>query len=812
MAPTRNNHYVPRWYQEGFFIPGRATLAYLDMSPAQHVLANGRVVSEKSLFDSPSSRAFVQRDLYSTFFGTSINDEIERRLFGDIDTRGSRAVRAFTSDDVGEWHEHFQSFFEFIDTQKIRTPKGLDWLRAQYPTLTQNDLMREMQGIRMMHCTIWTEGVREIVSAQSSEVKFLVSDHPATIYNYAVPPDSSMCAYPHDPSITLKASQTIFPLNQDFCLILTNLEYARDPSTAPLEKRTFARHFRNSMVRTDAFIRTRQLGTAEVIRVNHILKARARRFIAAGRKEWLHPERDVDQKWANLRHALLPAQNGLFHFGGEMFAKFNDGRVHYQDEFGRTEKQREFLRKPACTGELRAREPCGCGSGLAYGSCCSSKPLALRPPWEERSIRERNLMFCNAMVNVLGLDGKKDWVAVRREITDAKISKVYSLFAGLWPLETDLLALLPKPDGLPRAVYTGLIHPDKISEVALGASLYFGQMLIQHPFIHPETVKPEFSPVQNPQAYRHEFLKGVVLFLTVFPLIDAGVINLFPDPCYFDRHLQSQMFAMAQARSRGRVMDPSDADGSIALMRQDLQRSLMALPEEALRSLIQKSSPDLSPADLEKTLRGFDVLKARDPLAVLQEDASEPEKSGQLNMTMLAPNFEMALYLGQATGSCIVTDSRPRWNEMRRTLFKPTGWLGAELSTLTENIGRTTFAFPQHPGDVEALYTAAPFVDFRAVLRDSFRYLSKLRDGQRKPNVEQSLTARFTRAHGPTQAIIRKEVTDATVARVTCALPTGGLQDHTVNRLLLMSNSEHHLPAVPMAFYIRPQEGKDPRC
>jgi hypothetical protein len=51
--------------------------------------------------------------LYSTFFGTSVNDEIERRLFGDIDTRGSKAVRAFAGTDVREWHQHFQTFFEF---------------------------------------------------------------------------------------------------------------------------------------------------------------------------------------------------------------------------------------------------------------------------------------------------------------------------------------------------------------------------------------------------------------------------------------------------------------------------------------------------------------------------------------------------------------------------------------------------------------------------------------------------------------------------------------------------------------------------
>jgi hypothetical protein len=59
-------------------------------------------------------------------------------------------------------HRHFQTLFEYIDIQKIRTPKGLDWLKAQYPTLTQNELMFEMQGIRMVHCTIRADGVREI--------------------------------------------------------------------------------------------------------------------------------------------------------------------------------------------------------------------------------------------------------------------------------------------------------------------------------------------------------------------------------------------------------------------------------------------------------------------------------------------------------------------------------------------------------------------------------------------------------------------------------------------------------------------------
>jgi hypothetical protein len=360
MSKTRNNHYVPQWYQEGFLEPSRNTLAYLDITPPKKLLDDGRLIVARARFDAPASRAFRQKDLYSTFFGTSVNDEIERRLFGDIDARGSNAVRAFAGTDIGEWHRHFQTLFEYIDIQKIRTPKGLDWLKAQYPRLTQNDLMFEMQGIRRMHCTIWTEGVREIVSAEEADVKFIISDHPVTIYNHAAPPEERTCMYPQDPTIALRGSQTIFPLNRDFCLILTNLEYARVPSTGPLEKRTFARNYRNSMVSTEKFIRTRKLSGQEVVRINYILKARARRYIAASRREWLYPEEAVSDAWADLRKVLLPPESELWNFGGEMYARFDDGHVYYQDEFGRTEKHRRmFLACPAavpCASSSRTQD------------------------------------------------------------------------------------------------------------------------------------------------------------------------------------------------------------------------------------------------------------------------------------------------------------------------------------------------------------------------------------------------------------------------------------------------------------------------
>jgi hypothetical protein len=71
-------------------------------------------------------------------------------------------------------------------------------------------MKRSEHDIRKMHCTIWSQGVREIVSAEDADVKFIVSHHPVTIYNPAAAREAQACSYPNDPAIALKTSQTIF--------------------------------------------------------------------------------------------------------------------------------------------------------------------------------------------------------------------------------------------------------------------------------------------------------------------------------------------------------------------------------------------------------------------------------------------------------------------------------------------------------------------------------------------------------------------------------------------------------------------------
>lgn len=634
-------------------------------------LPNGELkVKTFKKWHTPAQR-FYGEHLYSTFFGEEVNDDVERKLFGLIDNNGSKAIRAFLTDDQTQWHHSFKDLLTYLDAQKLRTPKGLDWIRSKYPELNQSQLMTEMQALRSMHCTLWAEGIRELVSAEDSNVKFILSDHPITVYNYACPPDTELCAYPNDPDIALKGSQTIFPLDKNRCLILTNLEYAQDPQNAnPLELRTNATRLRKSMVMTIDFINTRKLTVDEVTKINHIIKCSAQSSVAAGKEDWLYPERGISCEWAELRHVLLPPQERV-HFGREIYAKFDDGTVHYQDAFGRTTPPVELLNKEIDEILLGRNDLCGCGSGRKYKNCCQNVPKELRTTWSVASIRERQLAFCNCIRHVLGLDSGKTWLDVRRELSDAQVKEIYEFYCVLWPRETDIYSLLPKSDGKYRGLYTGQLDIRTIGISALPMASMFDEFLIETPVTNPNTIRTEFNPIDNPGQYKFQALKEFMFMLQLEPYIALGLVSLIPDPSEFDMPLMKEMLIMAKGRvDRQEPLNEHDHLLYLRIMSEDLLNSTAMMPREMrIQLLISQFGVDENVAS--QAIDVFEGVDETSPFVMLQE--VESIGSGQFIMSRMGPNYEMALLIAQVTGSVLVTDSGSRWQEFTAAQHRTQG-------------------------------------------------------------------------------------------------------------------------------------------
>lgn len=168
---TRDNHYVPQWYQKGFIPKAKgAKLHYLDLNPDEIKLPNVSTKRHNANNILPLSQCFYEYDLYTTFFGPFISDIIESKLFGEIDSVGSLAVKAFINGSPADRQQYFLDFFRYIDAQKTRTPKGLSWLKQQYDGLDQITLMGELEAIQQMNCTMWIEGTRENVSAKQLQI------------------------------------------------------------------------------------------------------------------------------------------------------------------------------------------------------------------------------------------------------------------------------------------------------------------------------------------------------------------------------------------------------------------------------------------------------------------------------------------------------------------------------------------------------------------------------------------------------------------------------------------------------------------
>jgi Protein of unknown function (DUF4238) len=324
----KENHYVPCWYQERFLpTTGERKFRYLDLTPEQFRDPNGALRTKKALRRWGASSCFKETDLYTVKYGRYESTDIERFFFGKVDDEGRQAVEFFSNynsfDDFrGDVSPDrvFNSLLTYMSIQKFRTPKGLRYLSALIRETEKNQLLVRMQELQNLHCAVWTESVWSIASADNTETKFIVTDHPVTVYNREVFPDSEYAKKSTDPDIRMNGTHTFFPLSPIRILILTNLSWARNPYSGGTKTRPNDELFRTAMFNFTEIQTGRQLDETEVNQINFIMKRRAHRFIAAAQEEWLCPERKIPHaNWRKLddRYLLMPDPRDLY-MGGEI--------------------------------------------------------------------------------------------------------------------------------------------------------------------------------------------------------------------------------------------------------------------------------------------------------------------------------------------------------------------------------------------------------------------------------------------------------------------------------------------------------------
>jgi len=165
-------------------LPGQSKYYRLDLKP-EAVINDFAKYTRKAQHHWGPDSIFAEDDLYTTKWGTGDNTEIEQFFFGQLDDEGAPAInfiRDFDHDD-GRYDERlFRQFLRYVSLQKLRTPKGLAAFEASTLSDHRNSTLILLQQMQEMYCATWTECVWQIADASDSPTKFIISDHPVTVY------------------------------------------------------------------------------------------------------------------------------------------------------------------------------------------------------------------------------------------------------------------------------------------------------------------------------------------------------------------------------------------------------------------------------------------------------------------------------------------------------------------------------------------------------------------------------------------------------------------------------------------------------
>ena len=242
----------------------------------------------------------------------------------------------------------------------------------------------------------------------------------------------------------------------------------------------------------------------------------------------------------------------------------------------------------------------------------------------------------------------------------------------------------------------------------------------------------------------------------------------------------------------------------MALSEDDLRRNLLALPRSEQRSTFANNSPKISDEELEQVLDYMAGMKKEDPLVLPREDLISNEE-GQLTMLSMAPNFELGMYIAQATGSVIVTHSQFRWKELRQARYSAQNPDGTSLELVRDTVGALKHRLTADPCLSFQHRLNGPFAQARAALR-RLVLASRPTAGAIGDHVARELAHDLTAGFEKAISGVDLSAELSFQAKIECLLPRNGLVHNNVQRLLLTSGNENHLERVVMAFLLVPQD------
>jgi hypothetical protein len=304
--------------------------------------------------------------------------------------------------------------------------------------------------------------------------------------------------------------------------------------------------------------------------------------------------------------------------------------------------------------------PCFCGSGKKYKRCHYGKPFH---PEREVTVHQRNLNILAAAFEIFGFLKGRSWADLKKNISGAQIRRFYEVQRNLWTPDTDWAAIMPAPDGKLRGLYLGDIRPDLTLRNLIRFSLYSDNLFVIDPFHSPWTLRPEYNPIENPDQFKVDTIHVLHFLFSVAPWIQAGILQLIPDPGQLDVNFKWETAGLAKARIGDREPDERDLEEAVAVGEEELRRILFALPEEKFFKALEKSGQILTDEGKRELLLYARSQLREDPIA-WERSVADDFQEGQMITTRCGANLETALLICSITGAFPYTNMHGRWREI----------------------------------------------------------------------------------------------------------------------------------------------------
>jgi hypothetical protein len=328
-------------------------------------------------------------------------------------------------------------------------------------------------------------------------------------------------------------------------------------------------------------------------------------------------------------------------------------------------------------GKIGRNDPCPCGRRAKYKHCCGGKV-----DWEaihrsgdsaaaidHLSARGRNMLFLTRVFEALQLDSTRglDLTKFKRAFTPSAVRSIYRAVEEMWPLDTDLEAVLKPREEQVSALYTGSYETQSLVKAVGRHCLYADKIQLMDPLPHPAFIRPEYSPLEYPEHYLETTLRYVRTWLWFSPWIIEGLVEFVRPPTDFDLQLKHEIYKAEQSRldesPELQTLVRDFVDGMMESPEvKEMKESnlLLSAPEAYLRRTFKELFPEASEGDVERFLEGVRKRRESHPTYIPAVPDKDGNKAGMHMMTLGGSYLESRLTAGLA-GSYLATDIPVRW-------------------------------------------------------------------------------------------------------------------------------------------------------